>query len=163
MQNLTIDETVARLETRGYAVKQSGGVYRSQCPAHDGKDLNLAFTPGNNGQVMFTRHSHNCSYEKIMEALEIEKQESKSNAVKKSAYGKTVHSTFEKAVSVSAFGAGIKRKPDIVYRYDNVDGTENMSIIRWNDLPSRHSELPLLCNDPLPFRYSSSVNRLKSP
>ena len=50
MKHLTIEEVISRLEARDYTVKKSGGVYRSQCPAHDGKDLNLAFSEGNKGQ-----------------------------------------------------------------------------------------------------------------
>ncbi len=99
MQNLTIDETVARLKACGYTVKKSGGIYRSQCPAHDGKDLNLAFTLGDNGRVMFTCHSHHCTYEEIMAALGIEKEENpvKRKPAKKTTHGKTIHPTLEKA------------------------------------------------------------------
>lgn len=129
-QHLSIEETVARLEAKGYTVKKSGGTYRSPCPAHGGEDLNLAFTLGENGRPVFTCHSHNCSYEEIMEALGMKTEESKPT--KRTAFGKTVHPTFEKAVSASAFGAGIRGKPDAVYRYDNLDGSENMSILRWN-------------------------------
>jgi len=56
MNNLTLEAVIDRLESRGYAVKRSGGVYRSQCPAHGGEGLNLAFTLGNKGQVVFTCH-----------------------------------------------------------------------------------------------------------
>ena len=131
MKQLSLEETIIRLENKGYTVKQSGGTYRSQCPAHDGKDLNLAFKLGDNGQVMFTCHSHNCTFEEIMQSLGVEKNDG-SKPPKKVAYGKNVHPTLEKAMSAAAFGVGIRRKPDSVYRYDNLDGSENMLILRWD-------------------------------
>ena len=73
-QSLSIKEIVSRLESRGYSVKRSGKTYRSQCPAHDGDRLNLAFSEGNKGQVVFTCHSHGCKYEEIMASLGIEKE-----------------------------------------------------------------------------------------
>jgi len=131
MQNLTIDETVARLESRGYTVKQRSGVYRSQCPAHDGKDLNLAFKLGDNGKVVFTCHSHHCTYEAIMESLGIEKQNDKP--ARKAKSSKTVHPTFDKAALASAYGAQRKgQPPDKIYCYDNADGSENFFVLRWN-------------------------------
>ena len=136
MQHLTIDETVARLKSLGYRVTKSGDVYRSPCPAHEGKDANLAFMLGKNGRVVFTCHSHHCSYEEIMNALEIEKTVEKSSdklqQKQKSAFGKTVHSTFERAVNAAGFGAGQQRKPDAIYQYKNIDSSENFCIIRWD-------------------------------
>ena len=129
MKHLTVEEVISRLESRGYTVKKSGGVWRSQCPAHDGDGLNLAFTTGNKGQVIFTCHSHQCSYEEIMTSLGFEKQAEP----KKTKTSKTVHPTFEKAVAASMYGAE-KRDwpPDIVYRYNNEDGSENFFMLRWN-------------------------------
>ncbi|MCL2745127.1 MAG: hypothetical protein FWE67_14885, partial [Planctomycetaceae bacterium] len=69
MKPITISDTVSRLQSLGYQVKRSGDSHRSQCPAHGGADFNLAFTEGENGQVLFTCHSHHCSYEAIMNAL----------------------------------------------------------------------------------------------
>ena len=134
MQKLTIDEVIARLESRGYTVKQSGDMYRSQCPAHDGEDLNLAFTLGKKGQVVFTCHSHHCTYGEIMEALGVEKQASVSpRPIKKVAFGKGVHDTWDKAVLAAAFGAQRpEQQPDRIYRYNNEDGTENLFVLRWN-------------------------------
>jgi len=134
MHKLTIDEAVSRLESRGYAVKKSGGVYRSQCPAHDGEDLNLAFTLGTTGQVVFTCHSHHCTYEEIMAALGIEKQASGNpQPVKKVAFGKSVHDTWDAATRAAAFGAQRPgQQPDKIYRYDNEDGTENLFVLRGN-------------------------------
>ncbi|MCL2305329.1 MAG: DUF3987 domain-containing protein [Planctomycetaceae bacterium] len=127
MHNLTLEAVIGRLESRGYAVKRSGGVYRSQCPAHDGKDLNLAFTLGDKGQVVFTCHSHHCTYEEIMKALGVEKQEKKATSMK------TVHPTYEEAVRAASYGVqrpGIP--PDKIYRYNNLDGSENLFVLRWN-------------------------------
>ncbi|MDR2755335.1 MAG: DUF3987 domain-containing protein, partial [Planctomycetaceae bacterium] len=132
MQHLTIDETVSRLESLGYHVTKSGDVYRSPCPAHKGTNANLAFTLGKNGQVVFTCHSHHCSYEEIMNALEMEKTPKNPQQKSKGVFGKTVHPTFERALNAAGFGAGQQRKPDAVYRYDNADGTENFCIVRWN-------------------------------
>jgi hypothetical protein len=133
MQHLTIDETVTRLEHHGYHVTKLGDEYRSPCPAHKGKDPNLAFTLGKNEQVVFTCHSHHCSYEEIMNALGVEKTLEQSSPPKiKAAFGKTVHPTFERAVNAAGFGAGQQRQPDSVYRYNNADGSENFCIIRWN-------------------------------
>ena len=141
MQNLTLDAVVDRLESRGYVVRKSGGVYRSQCPAHDGKDLNLAFTLGNKGQVVFTCHSHGCKFEEIMETLGIEKPNNNHQPLK-AAFGKKVHATFEKAITAAAFSA--KRRgqpPDKIYRYDNVDGSENLFVLRWNAVKDKGKEV----------------------
>ncbi|MDR1270601.1 MAG: DUF3987 domain-containing protein, partial [Planctomycetaceae bacterium] len=132
MQYLTIDETITRLKSLGYRVAKSGDVYRSPCPAHEGEDANLAFTLGKNGQVVFTCHSHHCSYEEIMTALGIEKATEQPQQKTKAAFGKTVHSTFEHAVNAAGFGAGQQRKPDAIYRYENAGGSENFCILRWN-------------------------------
>lgn len=137
MKQLTIAETLSRLESRGYVVKKHGDSYRSQCPAHKGKDLNLAFTLGKNGQVVFTCHSHNCTYEEIMASLGIEKEfvaEYFPNQTphKKNAFGKTVHATLDGAISAATFGANQKRNPDKIYEYRNADSTENMFVCRWN-------------------------------
>ncbi len=135
IKTVSIHDVISRLEARGYGVKQSGKIYRSPCPAHDGKDYNLAFTEGNKGQVLFTCHSHHCSYYDIMKSLGFEKENptEKKSASKATSYGgKTIHATFETAVAAAAFGAKIEKAPDAVYRYDNADGTENFSIVRWN-------------------------------
>ncbi len=84
-----------------------------------------------------------------MTALGVEKDESKPKI--QTAFGKKVHRTFEDAVSAYAYGDQPKEKPDKIYRYDNEDGSENLFMLRWNDLPSRRSELPLHSNNPLPL------------
>ena len=133
MKHLTIEEVISRLESRDYTVKKSGGVYRSQCPAHDGEDLNLAFSEGNKGQVVFTCHSHQCSYEEIMASLGIEKEQHNArHPLRKTKTNKTIHPTFEKAVSAAAFGVGQNRAPDTVHRYKNLSGTYDLAFCRWD-------------------------------
>ena len=138
--HLGIKDILARLEARGYGVKRSGDVYRSQCPAHGGKDFNLAFTEGNKGQVVFTCHSHQCTYEEIMASLGFEKE---TPIKKKSAPGgRTIHSTFAKAVSAAAYGVKANREPDAIYGYKNLDGSENFSMVRWN-MPNGKETRPI--------------------
>ncbi len=135
MQKLvSIEEIVSRLEGKGCTVKKTGDVYRSQCPAHDGEDLNLAFTEGKKGRVVFTCHSHNCGYDKIMEALGLEKEMpvEMRTPIKKSMFGKKIHRTFEDAVAAYACGDQPKERPDKIYRYVNEDGGENVFILRWD-------------------------------
>jgi len=144
MQHLTIDEAVARLESRGYTVKKSGKVYRSQCPAHGGKDLNLAVMLGKKGQVVLTCHSHHCTQGEIMTALGIEKESpvDVKPANKKVAFGKSVHLTFAEATRAASHGAQRPgQQPDKIYRYDNADGTENFLVLRWNAVGGKGKEV----------------------
>ena len=134
MKQLSLEETIIRLESKGYTVKQSGGTYRSQCPAHDGKDLNLAFKLGDNGQVVFACHSHNCTFEEIMQSLGVEKDD---GSIKLTAFGKKVHRTFEDAVAAYAYGDQPKERPNKIYRYDNEDGCENLFILRWDSISGK--------------------------
>lgn len=57
------------LDAGGWKVKQRGGEYRSQCPAHDGDGLNLSFSDGEKDLVV-TCHSHGCEFHDIMQAVE---------------------------------------------------------------------------------------------
>jgi hypothetical protein len=132
MQHLTIGETITRLKSLGYRVIKSGNEYRSPCPAHEGKNANLAFTLGQNGQVIFTCHSHHCTYEEIMNALGVEKTSEKPQQKIKATFGKTIHATFDRAVKAAGFGTGQQREPNVIYRYNNIDGSENFSVVRWN-------------------------------
>ncbi|MCL2118081.1 MAG: DUF3987 domain-containing protein, partial [Planctomycetaceae bacterium] len=133
-EHITLAAVIKRLESLGHAVQQSGDTYRTQCPAHGGEDSNLAFSVGKTGRVVFTCHSHHCSYEDIVAALQLkETMPPIQPFVKKSATGKTIHQTLQAAINAVAFGLGRKdEKPDSVYRYPNVDGSENLVICRWD-------------------------------
>lgn len=53
------------LQANGYRVQG----YRSQCPGHQGKDLNLSFRDDGNDMLLMTCFSHNCTLSEIMQAL----------------------------------------------------------------------------------------------
>ncbi|MDD3586918.1 MAG: DnaB-like helicase C-terminal domain-containing protein [Thermoguttaceae bacterium] len=143
-----LDRVLERFAEKGYLVKQYGDEYRCQCPAHNGTDQNFAFSEGDDGRILFTCHSHKCSYDEICQALGFEPAElmgaGDSNVLPNSTYtaptkpvatgGKTLHSTLEKALGAAAFGIDNTnpREPDVVYTYRNIDGSENLFIARWN-------------------------------
>ncbi len=133
-ESLSVETVVGRLESGGYAVKKYGSVYRAQCPAHSGDGLNLAVSEGENGKVLTVCHSRGCSHQEVMQALGIEKEKPVfvKTAPKKTAYGKTVHPTVEKAVTAAMFGVSTQQWPNAIYRYDNIDGSENFRILRWD-------------------------------
>ncbi len=49
--------------------KRQGGAYRAPCPAHRGKDFNLAVLEKQDGYVVLTCHSRGCSRREILSAL----------------------------------------------------------------------------------------------
>ena len=141
-----------RFAEKGYSVKQYGNEYRTKCPAHQGVDQNFAFSEGEDGRVLFTCHSHKCSYDEICQALGFELADlmgktSDQKVLPDSTYhtpstvvkavgpgGKTVHTTLEKALGAAAFGVDSNnpRQPHVIYTYHNIDGSENLIIARWN-------------------------------
>lgn len=53
------------LQANGYRVQGN----RSQCPGHNGKDLNLSFSNGHDGKLLLTCFSHHCPVEDIAGSL----------------------------------------------------------------------------------------------
>lgn len=43
--------------------------FRAQCPAHDGRGLNLAFRVDHNGNIRFECMSHGCAWHDVAEAI----------------------------------------------------------------------------------------------
>lgn len=130
-EHFTLATVIGRLESLGHTIQQSGGTYRTQCPAHGGEDCNLAFSVGKKGHVVFTCHSHQCSFEDIIASLDLNKN--MPTPIQKTKTGKTIHPTLQAAIHASAFGLGHKdEQPSHVYRYPNTDGSENLVICRWD-------------------------------
>ena len=136
---ISIHKVLERLEKKGYQVQQTGDGYRSQCPAHEGDGMNLAFSLGKTDRVVFTCHSKHCSYEEIMKALDLWNENDKItvdrpalNMKPQSKYGKKVHPNVSRAVEAAAFGLDVRCKPDHLFAYPNEDGSENLFICRWD-------------------------------
>ena len=110
---MRVIEIVQALESLGFKVVKRGGGYRAQCPAHHGRDLNLAINPGKDGRALLTCHSHGCTYESILAALQL-----------------TGTSTRPAAPSES--GTRQERRPTIAttYDYQDADGAVVFQTVR---------------------------------
>lgn len=72
---MTVDQFVDKVRAAGFKVITSGSEYRAQCPAHNGKDLNLAIGQGDNGGIVCTCHSHGCKAEEVARAVGVPMRE----------------------------------------------------------------------------------------
>ena len=63
-----ITDVLAALEGRGWSPIRSGAGWRARCPAHRGKDRNLAVADAD-GRALVHCHSRNCTLPSILDAL----------------------------------------------------------------------------------------------
>lgn len=68
---ITIDQFVTYLDN----VKKSGDGYRAACPAHGGKDPNLAIWTNSDGTIGTKCYSHGCDRKEIIDAVGFTLQE----------------------------------------------------------------------------------------
>lgn len=64
-----LQEFVDHIQQQGFQVELKGGEYRAQCPAHGGKDRNLAIGLGDNGSIVCKCHSHGCKGPEVAAAV----------------------------------------------------------------------------------------------
>ncbi len=159
-----LEKVIARLEEMGHKVARYGNEYRSQCPAHHGKNMSFAFSEGEDGRLLATCHSKKCSFEEIAKALNLSPNETigsaavlgpPSPAKETGPGGKKVHRSLKAATLAAAFGIHpqLQREPDRIFYYNNIDGTENLFACRW-DL-SQNEQQRLEINDHKQIRYIS--------
>ncbi len=157
-----LDKVISRLEEMGHKVVHYGNEYRSECPAHHGKNLNFAFSEGDDGRLLATCHSKKCSFDDIIKALGLSPAETMGTSpvippiVKEfGPGGKKVHPTLKAATLAAAFGinARLQREPDQVFPYNNIDGSEYLFACRWNLTSEEQSRLGI--NDHKQIRYVS--------
>ncbi|MDO4588176.1 MAG: DUF3987 domain-containing protein, partial [Planctomycetia bacterium] len=159
-----LEKAIARLEEMGHKVARYGNEYRSQCPAHHGKNMNFAFSEGDDGRLLATCHSKKCSFEEIVKALNLSPTETigsaavlgpPSPAKEIGPGGKKVHRTLKAATLAAAFGihSQLQREANVIFRYHNPDGSENLFACRW-DL-SAEEQRRLNISDHKQIRYIS--------
>lgn len=59
------------LRSKGYRVREEGREARAQCPAHDGKNLNLAVGRTDRGAALVYCHSRQCDWKDVFSALDL--------------------------------------------------------------------------------------------
>ncbi len=64
-----VDLVIRRLEAGGFGPTQSGGGWKSRCPAHDGGTQNLKVDVGADGRVLLKCHRSDCPPEAVLEKL----------------------------------------------------------------------------------------------
>ena len=161
-----LEKVIARLEEMGHKVARYGNEYRSQCPAHHGRNMSFAFSEGDGGRLLATCHSKKCSFEEIAKALNLSPTETIGSAAvlgppspvpkKTGPRGKTVHPTLKAATLAAAFGinSNFRREPNVIFQYHNSDGTENLFACRWELTPDEQQHLQI--NDHKQIRYVSA-------
>ena len=160
-----IEKVLARLEEMGQTVIHYGAEYRTQCPAHHGKNTNLAFSEGNDGRLLATCHSKKCSFEEIAKSLGFEPHELMGTAVlhpttlpekKVGPRGRKIHKTLKAATFAAAFGISpnLQREPDCIYPYHSANGSEDLFACRWNLTQEEQQQLGI--NDHKQIRYVST-------
>src|SRR5581483_10061921 len=93
--------------------KRQGGAFRAPCPAHGGKDFNLAVLEKSDGYVVLTCHSRGCSRRDILSALGLSEPPGAPS-------------------SGGAMGVSVgSDNPEAVYPYHDVDGTLLFEVCRF--------------------------------